>query len=223
MPTTRAPCHSGRRSTAQVEKRPTPPPRPRRRPRPHRHDHARRSRSSVRARRGASRRLRPRLHVKQRTETPVAHTSTRPPASFPLAARAILGSIALSMAIVASAHAEAVAIEGSPNDLNCSGHISAGTPELGSEELQVRYTFYCNGPITGYQLETNMPVNGFEASPLVTNTQEPSRSRTRSPAAVKYRAGRTTARARQRPAGRRSPDSSRSSNRCARRHAWTPC
>jgi hypothetical protein len=84
---------------------------------------------------------------------------------------AILGSIALSLAMVASAHAEEGGTEGSPNDLNCIGHISAGTPELGSEEQQVRYTFYCDGPITGYQLETNIPVNGFEASPLVTNTK----------------------------------------------------
>ncbi len=78
---------------------------------------------------------------------------------------AIVGSIVLSMAIVASAHAEAVGIEGSPNNLTCSGHISAGTPELGSEEVQVRYTFYCNGPITGYQLQSNVPLTGFEAAP----------------------------------------------------------
>lgn len=84
---------------------------------------------------------------------------------------AILGSIVLSLAIVASAHAEEGGTEGSPNDLNCIGHISAGAPELGSEEQQVRYTFYCNGPITGYQLESNVPVTGFEASPVVTNTK----------------------------------------------------
>jgi hypothetical protein len=72
------------------------------------------------------------------------------------------------MTILATAHAE-VGIEGSPNNLTCSGHISGGTPELGSTEQQVRYTFYCNGPITGYQLETNVPVTGFEAAPLLTN------------------------------------------------------
>lgn len=81
---------------------------------------------------------------------------------------AIVGSIVLSMAIVASAHAEA-GIEGSPNNLTCSGHISAGTPELGSEEVQVRYTFYCNGPITGYELQSNVALTGFEAAPLVTS------------------------------------------------------
>lgn len=42
---------------------------------------------------------------------------------------------------------------------------------MGSEEQQVRYTFYCNGPITGYQLETNVQQTGFGASPLVTNSQ----------------------------------------------------
>jgi hypothetical protein len=86
---------------------------------------------------------------------------------------AILGSIVLSLAIVASAHAETEAgapgAEGSPNDYVCHGHISAGDPELGSSEQQVRYTFFCNGPITGYQLETNVPVSGFEAAPVVTN------------------------------------------------------
>jgi hypothetical protein len=84
---------------------------------------------------------------------------------------AILGSIVLSLAIVAAAHAEEGGTEGSPNQLNCIGHISAGVQELGSEEQQVRYTFYCNGPITGYQLETNVPVTGFEAAPVVTNTK----------------------------------------------------
>ncbi len=82
---------------------------------------------------------------------------------------AILGAIALSLAAVASARAAEAPAEGSPNDLNCIGHISIGTPELGSEEHQVRYTFYCNGPITGYQLETNIPITGFEPQPLVTS------------------------------------------------------
>jgi hypothetical protein len=84
---------------------------------------------------------------------------------------AILGSIVLSLAILATASADETGAEGSPNSYNCLGHISAGTPELGSSEQQVRYTFYCNGPITGYQLQTNVPVSGFEASPLVTNSK----------------------------------------------------
>ena len=48
----------------------------------------------------------------------------------------------------ALSHAE----EANPNNYTCSGLIKAGPPEVGSEEQQVQYTFYCNGPITGYQL-----------------------------------------------------------------------
>jgi hypothetical protein len=83
---------------------------------------------------------------------------------------AILGSIVLSPAIVATANAAEPGVEGGPNTYNCLGHISAGAPEVGNSEQQVRYTFYCDGPITGYQLETNVPVTGFEAASLVTDT-----------------------------------------------------
>ena len=100
------------------------------------------------------------------------HTYRRPHHRAPLWLCAILGSIALSLAIVSSAGAEEEGgKEGNANGLNCLGHISVGAPELGSEEQQVRYTFYCNGPITGYQLETNVPVSGFEPTPLVTNNK----------------------------------------------------
>jgi hypothetical protein len=37
--------------------------------------------------------------------------------------------------------------------------------------VQVRYIFYCDGPITGYQLESQIPMTGIEASPLVVNSQ----------------------------------------------------
>lgn len=81
---------------------------------------------------------------------------------------AILGSILLSWASVATGHAETVGA-GNPNDYQCRGHISIGTPEEGSSETQVRYTFSCSGPITGYQLESQIPLTGFEGSPLVSN------------------------------------------------------
>ena len=47
-------------------------------------------------------------------------------------------------------------------------HISAGTPEEGSKEQQVQYSFYCNGPITGYQLQSQIPVTGIQSPPMVT-------------------------------------------------------
>lgn len=85
---------------------------------------------------------------------------------------AILGSIVLSLAIASSASAEEEGgKEGSANGLNCLGHISVGAPELGDEEQQVRYTFYCDGPITGYSLESNVPLTGFGAAPVVANNK----------------------------------------------------
>ena len=41
-----------------------------------------------------------------------------------------------------------------PNNYECAGKLKAGPPELGSEEQQVQYTISCDGPITGYALET---------------------------------------------------------------------
>ena len=61
-----------------------------------------------------------------------------------------MGLLALLLATPAISHAE----EPNPNNYNCIGKIAAGEPEEGSEEQQVKYEFYCNGPITGYQLES---------------------------------------------------------------------
>ena len=79
---------------------------------------------------------------------------------------ALVGSFAaLSLAVPAVGHAE----EANPNNYSCFGSVSAGTPEAGSEEQQVAYSFHCNGPITGYQLQSQIPVTGVQAAPLVTN------------------------------------------------------
>jgi hypothetical protein len=77
-----------------------------------------------------------------------------------------VGSLAaLSLAMPAIGSAE----ETNPNNSSCSGSLSAGKPEVGSEEQQVAYTFHCSGPITGYQLQSQIPVTGVQASPLVSN------------------------------------------------------
>jgi hypothetical protein len=79
---------------------------------------------------------------------------------------AIVGSLAaLSLAMPAIGSAE----ETNPNNYSCFGSLSAGKPEAGSEEQQVAYSFHCSGPITGYQLQSQIPVTGVEAAPLVTN------------------------------------------------------
>jgi hypothetical protein len=81
---------------------------------------------------------------------------------------AIVGAGALTLAGPASSQAE----ESNPNNYNCLGSTSAGQPEAGSEEQQVQYTFYCNGPITGYQVQSQIPVTGVSSPPEVTNLEK---------------------------------------------------
>jgi hypothetical protein len=78
-------------------------------------------------------------------------------------------SLALLLATPAISHAE----ESNPNNYSCLGGIAKGEPEVGSEEQQVQYVFYCNGPITGYQLQAQVPLTGVQSPPLVTATATP--------------------------------------------------
>jgi len=79
----------------------------------------------------------------------------------------MVGSIALLLVTPAISHAE----ESNPNNYECFSLIGAGVPEAGSEEQQVQYRFYCNGPITGYQLQAQIPLTGIQSPPLVTSLQ----------------------------------------------------
>lgn len=76
---------------------------------------------------------------------------------------AIVGFLALLLATPAISHAE----ESNPNTYNCLGSIGAGEVEEGSEEQQVKYQFYCDGPITGYQLQAQVPLTGIAGQPPV--------------------------------------------------------
>lgn len=78
---------------------------------------------------------------------------------------AIVGAGALLLATPALSNAAEV----NPNEYNCVGLTQAGPPELGSEEQQVQYTFYCDGPITGYQLQSQVPLTGIQSPPVVTD------------------------------------------------------
>jgi hypothetical protein len=104
--------------------------------------------------------------LKQGTENPLhaIHTAHRQ-ARWSLVA--IVGSIALLLATPALSHAE----EANPNNYACLGQIAKGLPEAGSEEQQVQYKFYCNGPITGYQLQAQIPLTGIQSPPIVTLVQ----------------------------------------------------
>ena len=77
---------------------------------------------------------------------------------------AIVGLLALLLTTPAIVHAE----ESNPNNYTCIGGIQAGAPEAGNEEQQVSYKFYCDGPITGYQLQSQIPITGLANQPAVT-------------------------------------------------------
>jgi hypothetical protein len=83
--------------------------------------------------------------------------------------------------LIASASSRAAEAEGNPNDYQCRGHVQAapaspeaqstgkeGGAEKEAPETQVQYVFSCNGPITGYQLQTRRQLTGFDAAPSVT-------------------------------------------------------
>jgi hypothetical protein len=78
---------------------------------------------------------------------------------------AIVGAVTLLLAIPAIGHAE----ENNPNNYSCLGSVSAGSAEEGSEEQQVQYKFYCDGPITGYQLQAQIPLTGLAGQPTLTD------------------------------------------------------
>jgi hypothetical protein len=83
----------------------------------------------------------------------------------------IVGCLGLLLAAPASSQAaeEGMSVESNPNDYSCHGHILAGQPEAGNEEVQVQYAFACNGPLSGYSLQTQVPVTGVQSPPLVTS------------------------------------------------------
>jgi hypothetical protein len=93
-----------------------------------------------------------------------SHTAHRKTALWLVA---ILGCLALLLATPALSHAE----ESNPNNLTCLGNIGAGEVEEGSEEQQVKYQFYCDGPITGYQIQSQIPLTGAGAAPLVSTLE----------------------------------------------------
>jgi hypothetical protein len=76
---------------------------------------------------------------------------------------AIVGCLVMLLAAPAISRAD----ESNPNNLNCLGSIAKGEAEEESVGQPVAYSFYCNGPITGYQLQSQVPLAGVGGAPLV--------------------------------------------------------
>jgi hypothetical protein len=82
-----------------------------------------------------------------------------------------LSAAIVGVALLLASPAVSQAEESNPNNYNCLGTLAPGQPEEGSEEQQVSYSFYCNGPITGYQVQSQIPVTGVSSPPNVVSPQ----------------------------------------------------
>jgi hypothetical protein len=80
---------------------------------------------------------------------------------------AIVGCLALLLAAPALSRAD----ESNPNNLNCLGSIAKGEAEEEAVGNAVAYSFYCNGPITGYQLQSQVPLAGVGGAALVSKLE----------------------------------------------------
>jgi len=78
------------------------------------------------------------------------------------------GTTATTGASGATGATGATAPSDDPNNYTCSGHVAKGAAEPGVTGTQVLYEFYCDGPITGYSLETEPhQIQYFDQSPIV--------------------------------------------------------
>jgi hypothetical protein len=93
--------------------------------------------------------------------TPTAHSKARLRLLL-----ALVGCLALALALPAVGRAE----ESNANNLSCLGSLAKGEAEEGMLNA-VAYSFYCDGPITGYQLQSQVPVEVIGGAPLVSTLE----------------------------------------------------
>jgi hypothetical protein len=69
----------------------------------------------------------------------------------------------------------ATAVSDDPNNYSCFGHIQKGAAEAGVTGTQIEYQFACDGPITGYSIETEPhKIQYFDQAPVVALSGVPS-------------------------------------------------
>jgi hypothetical protein len=91
------------------------------------------------------------------------------------AAHAAAGSTGASGATTATGATGATTISDDPNNYTCTGHVQKGAREPGVTGTQVAYAFSCDGPITGYAIETEPhKVQYFDQAPVVSVAGAPS-------------------------------------------------
>jgi hypothetical protein len=83
-----------------------------------------------------------------------------------IALLAAAGSVALALLVLTPARGDV-----NLNNNDCHGRIEPGTPEPADDKgvYQVKYTFACSGPITGYSIQLQRGVDSFDTDGLVLN------------------------------------------------------
>jgi hypothetical protein len=91
------------------------------------------------------------------------------------AAHAAAGSTGASGTSGATGASGATTGSDDPNNYTCTGHVQKGAAETGVTGRQVEYAFSCDGPITGYSIETEPhKIQYFDQAPVVTLAGAPS-------------------------------------------------
>jgi hypothetical protein len=91
------------------------------------------------------------------------------------AAHAAAGSTGASGTTAAIGASSAPTVSDDPDNYTCAGHIEKGAGEPGVTGTQVEYAFSCDGPITGYSIETEPhKIQYFDQAPVVTAAGAPS-------------------------------------------------
>ena len=89
-------------------------------------------------------------------------------ATVALLAGPSLGSADSGSAATGATGATTPPVSDDPNNYSCFGHIERGAAEQGVTGTQVLYQFSCDGPITGYAIETEPhQIQYFDQSPVV--------------------------------------------------------
>lgn len=90
--------------------------------------------------------------------------------SLALALVALLAALASAL-LLARGNETAVA-DNNPNTYDCRGHIGKGAPSPDDPTAtQVKYTFACSGPITGYQVQPDHAVQSLDTEVFATDRQ----------------------------------------------------
>ncbi|MGZ6642642.1 MAG: hypothetical protein ACXVFN_08680 [Solirubrobacteraceae bacterium] len=98
----------------------------------------------------------------------LSHSARRGAVALALLA---LVAVAASILLLARSNDQAAA-DSNPNNYDCRGHVAKGDPSPDDPTAtQVRYTFACSGPITGYQIQPDHAVQSIDTEVFATDRQ----------------------------------------------------